>query len=211
MKNDFIIKVCGMRDPFNIDELCSIRPGYIGFIFYPPSKRYVKDITDGQALSFIPKNIKRTGVFVNTRIAEILKVKDEYGLSVAQLHGNESPEYCREVKSLDLEVFKAFAIEEGFDFKQLEAYKDICDFFLFDTKTEGHGGSGKKFGWDILKNYQMDKPFLLSGGIGPEDALAIKEINHKQLAGIDINSRFEDAPAVKNIAKIRKFLGELFE
>jgi phosphoribosylanthranilate isomerase len=209
MQKTLKIKVCGMRDPMNIDALAALKPNYIGFIFYPPSKRYVRDITDGQALDFIPKSIKRTGVFVNAASQEITNAMKAYQLSAVQLHGDEPPEFCQSIKQTGVEVLKAFPIDGEFDFESLKRYMDVCDYFLFDTKTHKYGGSGKKFGWGILDGYLLNKPFMLSGGIGPDDASAILAIQNDKLYGIDINSRFEDAPGMKNIALIGKFLNEL--
>lgn len=198
-----------MRDPLNIDDLCSIKPDYIGFIFYPPSKRYVKDITDGEALTFIPKAIKRTGVFVNADAAEVKKAITEYKLNALQLHGNESPEYCMGLKNTGLEIIKAFHVDDSFDFNILNGFENCCDYFLFDTKTKDYGGSGMKFSWEILNQYTGNVPFFLSGGINPEDADEIRKIEHPAFYAVDINSKFEIEPGLKNINHVRSFCAKL--
>jgi len=198
-----------MRDPANIDELITMQPDYIGFIFYPPSKRYVRDIAVGEALNFIPGNIKRTGVFVNASKEEIEKARDEYKLNALQLHGNETPDFCRDMQKTDLEIIKAFHVDEYFDFATLEPFLNCCDYFLFDTKTDGYGGSGKKFGWEVLEQNPFDKPFFLSGGIGPNDVNDIFKINHNSLYAVDINSKFETEPGMKDLKMLKRFINEL--
>jgi len=201
------IKVCGMRDPENITELMKLKPDYIGFILFPGSKRFV-----GEAFQLpgeFPKGIKKVGVFVNAELPDVIKWRIRLSLDSVQLHGDESPEYCRELKKMGISIIKSFNIYEKFDFSMLQEYLLWCDYFLFDTPSEQRGGSGKKFDWSILHSYPFDTPFILSGGIGPEDVEAIKNIKGLPVVAVDINSRFEDSPAIKNIEKLKNFFYEL--
>ena len=203
-KQKMLVKVCGMRDANNILELIKLKPDYLGFIFYDKSKRFVTSFPEVE----IPSDIKKVGVFVNETIDEIIEIADKNKLEAIQLHGNESPEYCEELKVLlirNVEIFKAFSIDENFDFSKTEAYQKVCDFLLFDTKGKEYGGNGVKFDWEVLENYKGTTPFLLSGGISKNDAKEIKKISHKAFLGIDINSGFEIEPALKNIANIKEF------
>ena len=214
------IKVCGMKNPQNIKDLLALNPDFIGFIFYEKSPRYCENELCN--LDFIPKNIKKIGVFVNENIDKILEFAKKYDLDGIQLHGNESPDICQQIKAAGLLVIKAFNIAESADFEQTKAYKGVADFFLFDTKTPSpptpqrgdlsspfggvRGGSGIKFDWSILNDYQGNTPFLLSGGISVDDSEAVKKITHPQFFGIDINSRFEIEAGIKNIELIEIFL-----
>lgn len=202
------IKVCGMRDTANIAGLVKAGPDYIGFILYPGSIRFVGhdyELSPG----LLPASIQRVGVFVNELIPEIVKWINRLGLHMVQLHGKESPEYCRELSRMNIRVIKAFGIDEQFDFGILQEYEPWCEFFLFDTKTEKHGGSGEKFSWDILGNYTLSKPFFLSGGIGPEDAEMLRGLPPLPVYALDINSRFEKEPACKDIAAVGRFIKQL--
>jgi phosphoribosylanthranilate isomerase len=197
------LKVCGMRKRENIIRLMDeVNPDFVGFIFYPGSPRYFlqsnKDIP-GKVLSE-----KRTGVFVNDSKADIMKLATQFQLSNIQLHGKESPELCKELMGEGLKVIKAISIAEKKDLLPANEYYDACDFLLFDTKSKTHGGTGKKFNWEILQQYKLDKPYFLSGGIGPDDVDDIKNLK-KQPYAIDINSRFEIEPGLKNIHKVLRF------
>lgn len=201
------LKVCGMKLPANILELAELRPDYIGFIFYRKSKRYIADLS-AELVSSLPLNIKRTGVFVDSDLEEVVLSVSAYGLKAVQLHGSESVDYCRELRSLlpaGTELIKAFGIDEHFDFQQLEAYPDVTDYFLFDTQTPDHGGSGKVFNWTLLDRYVLDKPYFLSGGIGPESLGELRKIQDPRLYAIDVNSRFELEPGIKDIDKLNDF------
>lgn len=199
-----LLKVCGMRDAENISELVKLKPDYIGFIFYDKSKRFVTSFPEVE----IPSEIKKVGVFVNETIDELIKIAEENNLEAIQLHGNESPDYCEELRVLlirKVEILKAFSVDDDFDFSTTMAYQKVCDFMLFDTKGKEHGGNGVKFNWQVLDNYKGETPFLLSGGISKVDAAEIKKISHKTFAGIDVNSGFEIEPAFKNIEDIKEF------
>lgn len=201
------LKVCGMRDAENISELIKLNPDYIGFIFYDKSKRHVEcfPVVD------IPSEIKKVGVFVDEPIENVIALVEENGLDVVQLHGNESPEYIEKLnfkfalKFKLIEVFKAFSVNDEFDFSKTEPYQKNCHYLLFDTKGKNHGGNGVKFNWEVLKKYKGETPFLLSGGISKNDGGKIKQLKHDAFAGVDINSGFEIEPALKNIEDIKEF------
>jgi len=193
-----------MRDANNILELIKLKPDYMGFIFYEKSKRFVTNFPEVK----IPSEIKKVGVFVNETIDKVIEIAEKYKLEAIQLHGNESLEYIEELIVLlirKVEIFKAFSVDDTFDFSKTDAYQKACDFLLFDTKGKDYGGNGVKFNWQILENYKGTTPFLLSGGISKVDASEIKKISHKAFVGIDINSGFEIEPALKNIANIKEF------
>jgi phosphoribosylanthranilate isomerase len=198
------IKVCGMQDPDNIRRLVDLQPDYIGFILYPDSKRF---LGNNYRLSVeIPQSIKRTGVFVNALIPDIIAWSNKLDLNYVQLHGAESPEYCTELMSMDLHIIKTFPIDKEFDFQVVEDYLPWCDYFLFDNKTHLHGGSGEQFDWSVLLDYNYDKPFFLSGGIGPGDVRTLKVLKNPALYAIDINSKFETSPGMKDILLIKEFI-----
>lgn len=202
------IKVCGMREASNILALSELAPDYLGLIFYPASNRYVAHI-DSIILESLSPQVKLTGVFVNEEADIILKTARQYKLKALQLHGDETPDYCRTLRlSLkdhpDMELIKAFGINETFDFSILEDYVDEVDFFLFDTKTPARGGSGLKFDWRLLEKYQLNKPYFLSGGINLADLEELKELRYPGLYAADINSKFEIAPGLKDIGQVKQ-------
>jgi phosphoribosylanthranilate isomerase len=204
------IKVCGMRDSANIIDLAQLKPDYLGLIFYSQSKRFAANLDKG-ILSALPDSIKLTGVFVNETIDEIISKIDEYDLNAVQLHGSESEIYCRQLRDLlsvrfpfrKLEIIKAFGISPGFDFNQLTQFNDVVDYFLFDTKTTEHGGSGIAFDWKILNQYKGIKPYFLSGGLSPVNIAEISNFIPEQLYGIDLNSKFELEPGLKDISSLK--------
>jgi phosphoribosylanthranilate isomerase len=197
------LKICGMKEPANISAAAALKPDYLGFIFYPGSKRFV-DGLDAVEIRNVPAGIKTTGVFVNEELAAVKQAITTYQLKAVQLHGEESPEYCKSLLG-EAEVIKAFGIDPAFDFKQLDAYAAVVDYFLFDTKTPQHGGSGQTFSWALLQNYTLTKPYFLSGGIGPESVNELLQIDDDRLYAIDVNSRFETAPGLKDIEELKKF------
>lgn len=201
-----LIKICGMREDMNIQQVEKLNPDFMGFIFYEGSKRYVGKDFEKQKLSYLNAETKPVAVFVNELIHVVQKVIDQYDFQTIQLHGSESPGYCETFKNAGITVLKAFGIHYAFNWNTLGNYKDSCDYFLFDTSTKSHGGSGGKFDWKILNSYTLDIPFFLSGGIGIEDVNAIRFIKHPQLTGIDINSRFEFLPAMKDVHLLREFM-----
>jgi len=202
------LKVCGLKHEHNIKDLIQLPIDYIGFIFYKKSPRFVEENLSFDFVSSIPKYIKKTGVFVNESSSFISDHIAHYNLDMIQLHGNESPELCAELKPY-VKVIKAFQIQDGFDFKQLESYLTVVDYFLFDSATANYGGSGKSFNWQILKNYKYNIPFFLSGGISEEHIEEIKQLNIPQLVAIDINSKFEIEPGLKNTEQVKQFILKL--
>ncbi len=195
------LKVCGMREPKNILQVAALNPDYMGFIFYPASKRFVADLNE-DVLKSLPQTIKKTGVFVNVALNEILEKVEKYQLDAVQLHGNEPKELCKQIQSEGIEVIKAFGIDESFDFGILNEYEEVTDYFLFDTKTPAHGGSGKAFNWELLEKNQSKKGYFLSGGLGIETIGALNDFNAPGLYALDLNSRFETEPGVKDINKL---------
>jgi phosphoribosylanthranilate isomerase len=196
------IKVCGLRESENINAVAALGPDYVGFICYNLSPRFIVELPADIAAD-LPSNIQKTGVFVNEAAETIHSLIAKYGFNVIQLHGDESPEFSNSFRG-KVTVFKAFGIDENFDFSQLNNYVNNVDYFLFDTKTKGYGGSGKTFDWAILNNYKLDVPFFLSGGISLDNLGEITKINHPQFYGVDLNSRFETAPGVKDIGKLKQ-------
>ena len=160
-----VLKVCGMKYPDNVKAVAELFPDYMGFIFYKPSKRYCGDTLSPELVRSLPSSIIKTGVFVDEKEEEVLNIAKTYDLQAIQLHGHESPEYCLSIRDTGLQVIKAFHIDEKFDLATLEPYNRVADFFLFDTKTDLYGGSGKSFDWDLLKEYDNKVPLFLSGGI----------------------------------------------
>ncbi len=194
------LKVCGLKFKENIIQVAALQPDYMGFIFYSQSKRFVGE--DFQLPGISPE-IKKVGVFVNATIEYINEKISKYKLDIIQLHGDETPDFCEELKPL-VKVMKAFGIEENFDFKVLELYKNSCDYFLFDTKTKEYGGSGKQFDWNILKNYNNVLPYFLSGGLDLENINNLLTTSNIKLFAIDVNSKFEIEPGIKNIELLKK-------
>jgi phosphoribosylanthranilate isomerase len=201
------IKVCGMRDSSNNRELLSLKPDYMGIIFYEKSPRYIAQKPDVD----LETSTKKVGVFVNASERTINEKRIHFGLDIIQLHGDESPELCFILKQSGAMVMKVFRVDEDFDFQQTRLYQDYCDYFLFDTQTKAFGGSGKKFDWRLLEKYNNARPIFLSGGIGPDDVDEIKKVKGLNLKAIDINSKFETEPGLKDINKLSKFIKEIRE
>lgn len=203
------IKVCGITDMQQVAELAALGANYAGFIFYKKSPRYVGEkILPQQLQSF--NQIKKAGVFVNASVDEILQTVAAYGLNAVQLHGDETPEFCVLLRA-KLPVIKAFRVNGTEDLNVLTSpYNAVADYFLFDTKAKDYGGTGKKFNWSVFENYKPGKPFFLSGGIGPNDVDAITDfMQHQTLFAIDVNSKFETAPGIKDINLLKQFVGEM--
>ena len=208
MKQQIKLKVCGMRDVKNIRQLVEIQPDYIGFIFYPGSKRYAEPLDD-RFLDTLPSNIKKTGVFVDAAYDEISTVVERYELDAVQLHGTESHELCGLLQQSGIEVIKAFGIDSTFNFNTLTEFNPVVDYFLFDTKTAQHGGSGQLFDWNILKNYNLDKGYFLSGGLSAEQLSELLKYEDPRLYALDLNSRFEVEPGLKNIPQLTSFFNAI--
>ncbi|WP_258097916.1 phosphoribosylanthranilate isomerase [Marinoscillum pacificum] len=197
------LKVCGMRESDNIRELMEVKPDFMGMIFYPKSARYVEESPQTDL------DVATVGVFVNESTEVIKEKSKKFGFEMVQLHGSESVEQAKELKQLGFTVIKVFGVMDQLPLEDMKPYESTVDYFLFDTKTPQHGGSGQKFDWSILESYDLEKPFFLSGGIDLEDLESIKALNIPQLYAVDINSRFEIAPAVKDIQKIKSFKHQL--
>jgi len=198
-----------MRDPENIRELLKTSPDYLGYIFYPKSKRFVGTNPNPKIFSLVSQSTQKVGVFVNEGLETVRNICSKFRIEVAQLHGDESPGYCQSLKDSGLHVFKAFSVDEQFDFSRLENYTKAVDYFLFDTKGKLPGGTGLKFNWEVLRNYTLPTPFFLSGGIGPDDVDALARFKHSQLYALDINSGFEINPAEKDIEKVTEFISQI--
>lgn len=199
------IKICGMREPGNIRAISALAPDYMGFIFYPGSKRYVGRLSPSE-LKGVPKNYQKVAVFVNASRDEILSTCQAYSIRILQLHGDESPAFCRTMQEEGFQVIKAFRVGQGLDLEEMDKYAGACDFILFDTSGENFGGTGKKFDWEQLKSYRLQLPFFLSGGIAPADADQILKLNLPGLYAIDLNSRFEIKPGLKNEVELENFI-----
>lgn len=198
-----IIKVCGMRDPENIRAVEALGIDLMGFIFWPPSSRYV-----GRVPSYLPVNCRRVGVFVDATLPDILTAVRDFELDVLQLHGHETPEAIAALKEQfpAVRIVKSLAVTGPEDLAQAAAYEDVCDAFLFDTKGQLPGGNGRQFDWNVLRQYKGRLPFLLSGGIGPGDEPRIRAFEVPGCIGIDLNSRFETAPGQKDVEALRTFI-----
>ena len=207
------LKVCGMK--LNTLEVATLNPDYLGFIFWEPSKRFFEG-----NIPEIPASIKKVGVFVDATLKEIAEKVNTYGLQAVQLHGKESPEFCNNLKKFtidhtkalgaaNLKIIKVFSIKDNFDFSVLTPYENVCDFFLFDTKGKLPGGNGFTFSWEVLKNYPSTKTYFLSGGIGLDEIEKIREFQQrpesKYCHAIDVNSKFESEPGLKDIKKLKEF------
>ena len=195
-----------MRNPQNITDIAALNPDYLGFIFYEKSKRYVGEVFDEAATYHLPKGIKKIGVFVNASMEYVLSKVKRYGLDLVQLHGEESPEFCRDLQRNNIPVIKVFAVGQTFDFSVLEPYKPHCNYFLFDTKGKEKGGNGMVFNWEVLKDYDNEKPFFLSGGLSLENVGKVKELQGLNIVAIDVNSGFEVAPALKDVEKVKQLM-----
>lgn len=199
-----LIKVCGMRQAENIRAVEALGIDMMGFIFYPKSPRFVQELP-----AYMPTSAQRVGVFVNETEQAIMACAERYGLNYVQLHGQESPDFCKTLQAQGMKVMKALSIGRSKDLDNGLAYEGVCDYLLFDTLCEQHGGSGKQFDWELLNQYRGSTPFLLSGGIDAGSARALRAIRHEQLAGFDINSRFEQQPGLKDMESIKAFLNDL--
>jgi len=207
------IKVCGMTDLHQVHQLDELGVEFCGFIFYPKSPRYVFRHVPAMNIKKVKGHINKVGVFVNEYADDILKTVDDCGLYLVQLHGDETPKECEKISNY-VSVIKAFRLAEGDNIEwKIKDYQDVVDMFLFDTEGAGYGGTGKKFNWEVLKGLNIRKPFFLSGGIQPEDIEQLKafarESVAKNLFAIDINSKFEISPGIKDMEKIKDFVIKL--
>ena len=209
-----MIKVCGMRDIENINQLQELDIDFMGIIRYSKSKRFVDD-SQKEKVAQQTMNKGTVGVYVNESLENILKDIIPLQLDVIQLHGDEDSAFAKALLEIDIKIFKAFQITEDFDLNSLKEWEELAAqyvgklFFLFDTATPNYGGSGKKFKWSVLDSYKGEVPFLLSGGISKDDVALVKEFKHNMFLGIDLNSKFETEPGVKNIEEIKTFIEKL--
>ena len=202
------LKICGMKYKDNIIEVAKLQLDYLGFIFYEKSARFF----DGE-IPQLPNTIKKVGVFVNASIETILEKTTNYKLQVIQLHGNESPKFCKSLNSYGVKIIKVFSIKDKFNFDELKPYENVCDYYLFDTKGKLPGGNGYTFNWNVLKNYPSTKPYFLSGGIGLTEIENIKLFQKTEASkycyAIDVNSKFEIEAGLKNIDELKEFKNTL--
>ncbi len=198
------LKVCGMRYEDNIQLIASIHPDYMGFIFFEGSSRHVSASTPT-----LPLTIKKVGVFVNASYDRIVEKINTHNLQAVQLHGEETAEFCKSLRALNVDIIKVFSIKNEFNFDVLTPYETVCDYYLFDTKGPLAGGNGYCFDWSVLELYPSTKPYFLSGGIGLENADQLQEFKTSVAAtychAVDVNSKFEIAPAKKNKELLEKF------
>lgn len=207
------VKVCGMTNVEQVQQLNKLNVEFCGFIFYAKSKRYVLNHLSASSIKKIKGKINKVGVFVNANEDDVLKTVDDCGLYLVQLHGDETPKQCEKISSY-ITTIKAFRLSENENILwKIKDYIDVCDMFLFDTKGADYGGTGKQFNWNILNDLNIDKPFFLSGGIGPNDIENLKEFSKKpaakNLLAVDINSKFEISYGVKDINLIEKFVNSV--
>ena len=203
------VKVCGMTDLSQMEALGEIGVQFAGMIFYHKSPRFVLKTLDGEMVRKAKLKVYKVGVFVNATYEEIVNQVDSFGLDMVQLHGDETPRFCEQV-ALYIQTIKAFRLGEDENIPwMIKDYKDCCDMYLFDTMGAGYGGTGKKFNWEVMRDLDIQKPFFLSGGIEPDDAHSIREFTQqpvaKDLFAVDINSRFELAPGVKDLRRVKEF------
>lgn len=203
------IKVCGLRDAANLEQIAALKPDFVGFIFYDQSPRFVGDQLDEATMKALPRSIRKVGVFVNASPESILRNVKKYDLQYVQLHGNETPEYCRSLQNRGINIIKAFRIDGSFNFSMLNNYKAFADFFLFDAKGDQPGGNGITFDWGVLKNYDNSKPFFISGGIGLDNLDQLEQLKGMKLYGVDVNSQVETAPGVKDVDKVKELIDRL--
>lgn len=194
------VKVCGMREAENIRAIARLKPDLMGFIFYRQSPRFVGD--DFELPLDFPTTIQRVGVFVNETEPVVLKQAKRHHLDAIQVHGDEDVEYCAGLKRAGLSVIKVFRIDAEFDFRSTAPFSSVADLFLFDTKGKWYGGNARSFDWNLLKQYEGPVPFLLSGGLNPQNLTDLKQFNLSYLAGVDINSGVEQQPGVKDAEKV---------
>lgn len=196
-----------MRDVENIREVSAFQPDYMGFIFYEKSPRFVGH--DFVIPSEVPKEISRVGVFVNHTMQSVNDTVSKHQLQYAQLHGDESVEYCEELKQPGLKIIKVFRVDEDFDFSITKQFEQVADFFLFDTKGKLYGGNAKPFDWNLLSQYNQAVPFFLSGGIQPNNIQELKKLSSLNIHAIDVNSGVEERPGFKNVNKISEIINQL--
>lgn len=201
MRHELDLKVCGMRDAENIRQVGALAPDFMGFIFYNGSPRYVGP--DFAIPDSLPARIKRVGVFVNESTDEIIATVKKHRLDLVQLHGRESADQCRRLKATGVGVIKVFSVDDDTRFTETAEYREVVDYFLFDTKGKYFGGNARRFDWQVLTRYDQQVPFFLSGGISPENIAEVLSLGDLNIAAVDVNSGVELKPAWKDVEKIR--------
>lgn len=201
MRHGLDLKVCGMRDAENIRQVGALAPDFMGFIFYNGSPRYVG--SDFAIPDSLPARIKRVGVFVNESTDEIIETVKKHRLDLVQLHGHESADQCRRLKAAGVGVIKVFSVDDDTRFTETAEYREVVDYFLFDTKGKYFGGNARRFDWQVLTRYDQQVPFFLSGGISPENIAEVLSLGELNIAAVDVNSGVEVKPAWKDVEKIR--------
>jgi phosphoribosylanthranilate isomerase len=207
-KAPLLVKVCGMRDAANIAAVARLQPDFMGFVFYPSSPRYAGEMPPA-AVARLPPGLRKVGVFVNETSEQILAIQRRFGLEAVQLHGQEAPEQCAALRAAGLLVIKAFAVGLAIEHDSLRPYVGSCDYFLFDTQGAAPGGNGTAFRWSLLQAYNLPTPYFLAGGIALQHAATLAALRLPGLAGIDLNSRFEKAPGVKDETLVGQMLTQL--
>jgi phosphoribosylanthranilate isomerase len=202
------VKVCGMKDPDNIREVAALKPDFMGFIFYPPSPRYAGDL-DAKDLESLDEGIKRVGVFVDPSMEEVLGKRDLLDLDLVQLHGNETVEFVKDLSSKGIRIIKVISGNKALDTEYMESIEEFIEYWLLDTRGELPGGTGVTFDRSVLNTYHFDKPVLLSGGLDADEVSRIREEAHPAVAGVDINSKVEEAPGLKNPGRVKIVLNSL--
>lgn len=205
------IKVCGNTDLEQLKELDYLKIDFAGIIFYEQSPRYALKNLKGNEVKELKLSLTKVGVFVNANEEEIMQRVDEFGLDMVQLHGDETATFCNKISD-HIKVIKAFRVADydtNIDWL-INEYDEVCDYYLFDKGSAGlYGGTGQKFNWNLLENSMINKPFFLSGGIERTDAQALKKFSHPFFYGVDVNSRFENSPGIKDMQLVKEFISEL--
>lgn len=206
-KNELLVKVCGITNAANSEEIAKLQPSMMGFILYPQSSRYIDFLKAKEIMALLPKGIRKVAVLVNEPVNRAKQIADSGIFDILQLHGDESIEYCQSLATR-IPIMKAFGVVDQLP-AELEGYSRCCTYFLFDTKSENYGGSGQKFNHEILRQYSNNLDFLISGGIDLDDIDSIIGLKHEKLKGIDINSKFEESAGIKDVNKVNKLIKKI--
>jgi phosphoribosylanthranilate isomerase len=203
------LKVCGLTSAAQLEEAYALGVDYAGLVLYDKSPRSALPFLEKDAAAIKASGIAKVGVFVNEDCDRIFELAEMLDLTAIQLHGDETPAFCEKLRDR-VNIIKAFQVEPGMNIDELvKPYNDVCNYFLFDTKSDQRGGSGIQFDWNQLEKALVDKLFFISGGIGPDDMEKFRDFYHPFHYGIDINSRFEISPGVKDMQLVAKFLSDL--